>query len=660
MNRRGSVRKKERGRAGGASKGSGRSPRASYGQEGIWNVEQAGRSCAAYQTSMSLRLVGELDVRALQSSLKEVLRRHEGLRTHFEWRDGSAVQVIEEGGEFELGVEDLSQLAESERSQELMRLCQEEAQRRFDLSIGPLFRAGLLRLSEKEHVLLLTLHHIIADGWSMGILARELGMLYGAYCQGQVSPLAEPQLQYVDYALWQRGWLQGELLQRQLGYWKEQLAGAPAALEMPTDHPRPATASFKGGAVRFELGKELTGQLKGLAREHGATLFMVLLGAYQVLLSRWSGQSDVLVGSPIAGRTHRQTEGLIGLFVNTLVFRLQIGEGEGFGQLLRRVKESALDAYAHQDIPFERLVAELQPVRDLSRQPIFQVFFTLQNVPQEQMQLPGLQVQRLAGRQVSSKFDLSLTLEESEGKLRGRLEYATDLFEEATVERFAGHYERLLRGIVADVDGSVQKLPLLSEAEREQVLVRWNETAAPYPKDRCIHSLFEDQVQRTPDAVAVVYEDQQLTYRQLNEQANQLAHYLIGRGVRPDDRVGICAERGLEMMVGLLGILKAGGAYVPLDPSYPRERLRYMLSDSAPVLVLSTPGAGDVLGTEVLDLRQDRQLWAMQPLENPAPTGLASTHLAYVIYTSGSTGRPKGVMVEHRHGATSGCSTSRV
>ncbi len=539
-----------------------------------------------------------------------------------------------------------------------MRLAQAEATRPFELS-RELFRVWLIRLSAEEHILLVMLHHIISDVWSLlGILLRELSVLYAAYQEGRSSPLPELEAQYADYALWQREWLQGEILERQVAYWRERLRGIPAALELPTDRPRPATFSYKGARHPLALSKELTARLETLGRREGATLYMTLLAALQVLLSRWSGQDDIAVGSPIAGRTHRKMEGLIGFFINTLVMRTDLSGDPTFVELLGRVKSVALGAYTHQDLPFEKLVAELQPERDLSRQALIQVMFILQNMPLSSSGLPGLTWKPAPLVPASSKFDLTVEFFESESGLEGSVEYATDLFDRETIDRFAGNFKTLLEAVVEEADRPISELPLLGEAERRLLLEEWNETARDYPKEKLIHELFEEQVERTPDAVAVVHEDTWLSYGELNARANRLAHHLRELGVESDLRVALCLERGIEMVVSLLATLKAGGAYVPLDPAYPPERLAYMLEDSAPAVLLTHDAArkslaglaGDAPAVPVLNFDRDAAQWDGQSERNPsrADAGLNPRSLAYIIYTSGSTGLPKGVMVEHR------------
>src|SRR5829696_3565411 len=530
----------------------------SFSQQRMWLLDQLEPGTPTYNISHALRLSGTLDAEALRRSLEEIVSRHEALRTTFAAVDGEPVQVISAATDVELPIEDLTTLPEAERENEAKRLARQEARSPFDLERGPLVRAKLLRLGEEEHLLLLTMHHIVSDGWSMGVFWRELGALYGAFSEGKPSPLAEPPIQYADYALWQRQWLTGEALDRQLTYWKERLADIPN-LNLPTDHPRPAVQTHRGASQKLMLSESFSEALEDLARREGATLFMVLLGAFQVLLSRYAGQEDVAVGTPIAGRTRAETEGLIGFFVNTLVMRTDLSGDPSFREVLSRVREVALGAYDHQELPFEKLVEELKPERDLSRTPLFQVFFNMVNVPAARVEPPGLTMERLPSPDVEAKFELTLIFYERAKALKGGLTYNADLFDEATVQRMLSHFQTLLEGIVKDPDRHLSELPLLSEAERHRLLFEWNDTHAEYPRDRRIHTLFEEQAERTPDAVAVVFEDEQLTYQELNGRANQLAHHLRALGVGPEVLVGICVERSLEMVVGLLGILKAGG-----------------------------------------------------------------------------------------------------
>ncbi|HEV3052990.1 MAG TPA: condensation domain-containing protein, partial [Longimicrobium sp.] len=538
----------------------------SFAQERLWFLDRLEPGSPAYNLPAGWRLGGALDEATLERALGEVVRRHEALRTVFTEVGGSPVQVIAPFGGFVLPVEDLSGLGEVDREAALRRRAGEETRRGFDLSAGPLFRAVLLRLGAEDHMLLLSMHHIVSDGWSMGVLFRELSSLYAAYRDGGESPLSELAVQYADYAVWQREQLAGEVLDRQLAYWKERLADAPALLELPTDHPRPAVQTYRGASIPVELSLELLERLQALGRSEGATLYMVMLAAFQVLLSKYSGSEDIVVGSPIAGRTRGQVEELIGFFVNTLVLRTDLSGDPSFRETLRRVREATLGAYAHQELPFEKLVAELRPERSLSHSPLFQVMFALQNAEDRGSALAGLRVSGVGAAMEIAKFDLSLELKATPHGLRGGLTYSTDLFERGTVDRMLGHLERVLEQVAADVDVRLSRLELLGEAERALVLEEWSRTGSEDPADRCIHELFEAQAARVPEAVAVRFEEESLTYGELNERANRLAHHLTRLGVGPETRVGICLERGTEMVVSVLAVLKAGGAYVPLDP----------------------------------------------------------------------------------------------
>ncbi|HEU4556995.1 MAG TPA: amino acid adenylation domain-containing protein, partial [Longimicrobium sp.] len=561
------------------------------------------------------------------------------------------VQVVAPFGGFTLPVEDLSGLGEADREAEVRRRAAAEAARVFDLSRGPLFLAALLRLGGEDHVLLLSMHHVVSDAWSLGIFIRELSTLYAVYRDGGASPLAELPVQYADYAVWQREQLAGEVLDRELAYWRERLAGAPWLLELPTDHPRPAVRTYRGATAPVELSPELLERLQAVGRSEGATLFMTLLGAFQVLLAKYGGNDDVVVGSPIAGRTRGEVEELIGIFLNTLVLRTDLSGDPAFREVLRRVREVTLGAYEHQEMPFEQLVAELQPERSLSHAPLFQAMFTLQNARDGGGGgLPGLEIGGVDADIGVARFDLALALAPAAGGLRGGLTYSTDLFERGTAERMVRHLERVLEQVAADADVRLSRLDLLGEAERALVLEEWNRTEAGLPAERCIHHLFEAQAERTPGAVAVVHRGERLTYAELNARANRLAHHLGARGVGPDARVGVCVERRVGMLVGLLGVLKAGGAYVPLDPAYPVERLRYMVENSAPVMLLTEPaleGLFEGSGVPVVDLSAPAPEWAGLPESNPGRGDVGPGDLAYVIYTSGSTGLPKGVMVGH-------------
>ncbi|HEX8242563.1 MAG TPA: condensation domain-containing protein, partial [Longimicrobium sp.] len=477
----------------------------SFAQERLWFIDRLQPGSPAYNIPVAWRLGGALDEAALERSLGEIVRRHEALRTVFAETDGSPVQVIAPFAGFALPVEDLSGLGEADREAALRRRVGEEARRAFDLSAGPLFRAALLRLGAEDHVLLLSMHHIVSDGWSMGVLDRELAALYAAYREGRESPLPEPGVQYADYAVWQREHLRGEVLERQLSYWRERLADAPALLELPTDHPRPAVQTFRGAQARIELSAELLGRLREVCRREGATLYMVLLAGFQLLLSKYSGSEDVVVGSPIAGRSTREVEELVGFFVNTLVLRTDLSGDPTVGELLARVREATLGAYEHQDVPFERLVEELQPERSLSHTPLFQVMFALQNTGGPAESLGGVEMRRLAAESGTSKFDLMLALAEHAGGISGGLQYSTELFERSTIERMLGHLSRVLEQVAENAELRLSELEVMGADERRRVLEEWNATAAEYPAGECAHHRFEAQAARTPDAVAVVH-----------------------------------------------------------------------------------------------------------------------------------------------------------
>jgi amino acid adenylation domain-containing protein len=621
----------------------------SFAQERLWFLNQLEPDSPVYNQPKAIRLSGDLNIAALKKALDVLIERHEVLRTKFLLPDGRPVQIIGPVQSITLSLTDLSTLPSEEREIELCRRLLQVTDRVFNLSQDLMLRAALFRMTENEHVLLLVTHHIASDGWSTGILLREIVALYESFSAGEASPLADLPIQYADYAVWQREWLRGEVLERHLSYWKEKLAGI-SPLELPTDHPRPAVQTYNGARQSFAVPMNLCESLKELSRQQGVTLFMTLLAAFKVLLYRYTGQEDVVVGSPIAGRGRVEIEGLIGFFVNTLVLRTDLSGNPPFRELLKRVRESSLYAYTHQDLPFEKLVEELQSKRDLGHHPLFQVMFAFQNFPMQSVKLPGLTASPVKFQNDTAKFDLTLAMVEKEGKLDGSFEYSTDLFDETTIKRMIGHFQTLLEGVVANPDQRLSDLPILTEAERHQLLVEWNDTKREYPKDKCIHELFEAQVERSPDAVAVVFEDKTLTYRELSRRANQLAHYLQKLGVGPEVLVGLCVERSLEMVVGLLGILKVGGAYVPLDPTYPKERLAFMLKDiQAPVLLTQQQLIKKLPGYQgqLICLDADGETINEQSEDNPFHA-TTPANLAYVIYTSGSKGKPKGVMISHR------------
>ena len=622
-------------------------PPLSFGQERFWFLYQWEPANPAYNTSIVTRMDGPLDPRALDLTLTEIARRHETLRTTFAPDGASPVQLIHPATPIAAQRVDLSALSPDQRDAELSRLIHEHNVRPFDLVRGPIWRATLVHLEPCTHMLVLVVHHSVFDGWSVGPLYREFATLYDAFARGDDSPLPELPIQYADFAVWQKRRLRDDLLTQQLNYWREQLREA-TVLDLPTDRPRPPVQTFTGGAQEMRLPRDVVEALKSLGRSEHATLFMTLLAAFQALLHRYTGQDDIVVGTPIAGRTRVEVEQLIGFFVNMLVLRTDAAGDPTFRDFLGRTARVAFDAYAHQDTPFERLVGELHPARDPSRNPFFQVVFALQNAPRPSPSIGQLTLTRIAAQKPYTRFDLEVHFHEIEDGLVGRFIYNTMLFDAPTIARMTQHFRVLLDAIVADPDVPLSRLPLLTNEERRQILVEWNRTETTYPRDACIHTLFEAQATASPDAVAVVFDNHRLTYRQLNERANRLAHHLRELGVGPDAVVAICVERSIEMIVGFLGILKAGGAYMPLEPSYPRERLAFMLNDTD-VRVLVTKEALLPLIPENrarVTFLDDQHLEHNRS-DNPS-SGAAATNLAYVLYTSGSTGRPKGVAVPHR------------
>jgi amino acid adenylation domain-containing protein len=623
----------------------------SSSQTRLWFLDRLEGQSSTYNVPAAVQITGELQVDAFEQAIAEIVRRHEVLHTHFEQVNGNAVQVIDADFTLTLPIIDLQELAADKQSAEVQRLAVLEATKPFDLSKSPLMRVTLLRLGAKSHVFLLNMHHVVSDAWSIGIFIQELSTLYVAFSSGKISPLPELSIQYADFAAWQRQWLSGEVYQAKLNYWKQQLADAPPLLELPTDKPRPPIQTFKGSSLSYAIAPNLSEKLKLLSQKSGVTLFMTLHAAFALLIHRYSGQNDVSIGTPIANRNRKEIEPLIGFFVNTLVLRTRLEENQSFSKLLKQVQQVTLKAYEHQDVPFERVVEALQTERNLSHSPLFQVMFALQNAPMGQLELPGVTIAPLEIETVTSKFDLTLSMEETPQGLIGTWEYSTDLFNADTITRMAGHFQNLLEAIVASSEAPLNSLSFLTDAEKHQLLVEWNSNQGEYPVSQCIHEVFEEQVQKTPDAVAVVYADQHLTYAELNARANKVAHYLQSLGVGADMLVGICLERSLEMIIGILGILKAGGAYVPLDPDYPSDRLAYMLDDSQASVLLTQQKLTNSLPhstARVICLDTDWEVINQLSQEN-LNGGAAPNNLAYVIYTSGSTGKPKGVLVNHQN-----------
>ena len=623
----------------------------SFAQQRLWFINQMEPESPAYNMPVALRLTALLDQRALERSLNEIVRRHEPLRTSFPTVNGVPTQVVHDHCPVRLHIADLSQLEDDERARQADRLMNEEAQKPFDLEEGPVYRASMLRMGPEENLLLLTIHHIAADGWSLGILTRELKVLYNAYREEQPSTLPEIAFQYADFAVWQRNWLQGDELERQVSYWKERLDGAPTVLELPADRPRPPVQTFHCDQRRITIPASIVKDLKAYGHREGVTLFMLLLAAFEALLFRYTGTEDMLIGTPIANRTQTELEGLIGFFINTLALRSDLSGDPSFKDLLTRVRETILGAYTHQHLPFEKLVDELLPVRSLSHMPLCQVLFVLQNAPRSDKEADGLAIKTISAPGMRGKFDLQLTAAESETGLTVSALYSKDLFDDDRMVRLLGHYRTLLESVLADPTERISSLNMLTKPERSQVLVEWwNDTQVDLPEWLTLHRRIEDQVDRTPDAVALVFEGEELTYSQLDKRANQLAQYLCKQGVGPDVLVGLCMERSLEMVVGLLGILKAGGAYVPLDPSYPAERLEHMLLDARMPVVLTQHGLSSVLPAWdgiVVRLDTDWPDITLNSDQRPACC-VEPDNLAYVIYTSGSTGKPKVAMNSHR------------
>ncbi|HEX2094412.1 MAG TPA: amino acid adenylation domain-containing protein [Longimicrobiaceae bacterium] len=623
----------------------------SFAQQRLWFVEQLDPGDPVYNLPVALRLRGRLDAQVLERALTEIVRRHEVLRTVFRSTgSGEVEQVVLDPYSFVLRRTHLGGSVETERDAGVRELAREEAGAPFDLARGPLLRGTLVRMGDEDSVLLFTMHHIVSDEWSVPVLVREVSALYGAFSRGEPSPLPELPVQYADYAAWQREWLQGERLERQLSYWRGRLAGLPPLLELPTDRPRPVVAGARGGTRRLSLPAEVVDALRSLGRREGTTLFMTLLAGFQALLARYSGQGDVSVGIPVAGRTRVEVEGLIGFFVNTLVIRADLSDDPTVRELLSRGRERMLEAQTHQELPFERLVDELKVERSFSHTPLFQVMFTLADRGGATLRLGEVEVEEMRTGTGSSAFDLSLLLAEEDGGVSGIVEYRTELWEASTVDRMMEHFGVLLAGMAAWPDGRVSTIPLLAPAERRRVVEEWNDTRCEFPRDRCLHELFAEQARRTPDAPAAVSAHEVLTYAELDARATRLARSLRHLGVCPEVRVGICVERGTHFAVAVLAVLRAGGAYVPLDPAYPADRLAYLLQDSGARLLLSQEAlAGRLPATPARTLLLDAEPEAISAESaEPLESGAGPENLAYVIYTSGSTGKPKGVAVAHR------------
>ncbi|OYE02705.1 non-ribosomal peptide synthetase [Nostoc sp. 'Peltigera membranacea cyanobiont' 232] len=622
----------------------------SFSQQRLWFIDQLYHGSSFYNIPIAFHIKGQLNITVLQKSLNEILNRHEVWRTNFQIINGEPIQEIAPKLTWDLSIINLEHLSDNNWESEVKQFAAESAKKPFNLAKGLLVRATLLCLSGEEHVLLVTMHHIITDGWSCNVFLRELSTLYAAFSTNLPSPLPELPIQYTDFAIWQRDRIQGEFLATQLNYWQQQLKGELPVLQLPTDRPRPKVTTFSGAKQYFTLSKALTDVLRQLSQQEDATLFMSLLAAFNILLYRYTDQEDILIGSPIANRNRAELEGMLGLFVNTLVLRNNLSGNPSFREFLRRVREVTLDAYAHQDLPFEMLVEKLQLERDLSRNPLYEIMFVLQNTPTSVQQVSGLTLHNLEFDSGTAQLDIFLSISESQEGLTGYLEYNTDIFDSTTITQFINNFQTLLGNIVVNPEQHISELSLLTASEQEQLLLKFNQTYTDYPQDVSLNQLFEQQVELTPDSLALISQSEKLTYRQLNHRVNQLAHYLQKQGVTKETLVALCLERSIDMVVGILAILKAGGAYIPLDPNYPVERLNFMLSDSQASVLITHQEILEKLSlssakTVCLDIHKDEI--AQENPDNPINISV-SDNLAYIIYTSGSTGTPKGVLGTHR------------
>ena len=623
---------------------------ASFAQRRLWFLHQLDPSSTAYNMRGAVRFEGRLDFEALERSFNEIVRRHESLRTSFMTDDDELMQVVTPNQELHIDRIDLTAAPDDERDEELQRHIRLLSEHRFDFEKSETLRVTLLDLSETESVMVLVMNHIISDGWSLGVLVKEVVALYEAFVDGKPSPLPELAIQYLDFAQWQREWLAGSVRDEQLAYWKRTLGGKLPLLALPSDVPRKTTRTSRGATELLRVPADLSKRLNELGREHRATPFMIFLTAFQILLHRYTGLDDILVGTPVAGRTRPETQDLIGFFVNTLVMRTDLSGDPRFIDLLARVGDTTLEAQMHSDIPFEVLVEELHPERHLGHTQIFQVMLVMQNTPLPDINLKDLRVSLLEVEESTAKFELLLAFREDESGFTGSFQYSTERFTQTRIQQLARHFRQLLEGIVANPEGRVSELPLLTNDERQKLLVDWNDTASTFPQDHCLHTFFEEQAAKTPDRVALVYEEEQLTYAELNRRANQLAHHLRRLGVTTETLVAICMERSLEMVVGLLGILKAGGVYVPLDPSTPQQRLSFTLNDTQAAVILTQASLAAAFAEQrarVLCPDAEWDVISGESEENPV-VAVGPDNLAYVLYTSGSTGQPKGVQVTHR------------
>ena len=622
----------------------------SFGQERLWFVEQLNPGGSAYNIPAAVWLDPQTDLGMLEASLGEVVRRHESLRTVFRQQAGRPIQLIEPPRPVRIPLIDLGELGEAASRAEISRLAAEEAGRGFDLTLGPLMRASVARVGDGRQLLLLTMHHIISDGWSMSVLVNEMKSVYEAYAAGRISPLKELKIQYADYAIWQRERMSGESLERELDYWEEHLRGAPRMIELPTDRPRGAEMNRQGKVVIIELDEEVSEGVRKVSREEGATLYTALMAGLKALLSRLSGQAEITLGTPVAGRSRVEMERMIGFFVNTLALRTEVRGGESYRELLRRVREVVIEGQAHEEAPFEKVVERLQPERSLSHTPLFQVMFSLQTLQTEKREAAAASPERSDELGTAAKFDLNFALVDTGRGVTGSLAFRTDLFDDESAVRIARRFKTLITSVANNPDRKLSEISLLTDEERRLLLVDWNDTRAEYPLQHCLHNLVDIQAQKSPDAFAIVSDEESLTYRELCGRSNRLARRLRGLGARPGDMIALRAFRSVEMVVGMLGILKAGGCYVPIDPAYPQARISFMLEDTgAPIILTQASLLDSTPQTAARIVCLDRD-WPETDVESDGETAETATaeSMAYVIYTSGSTGKPKGVMVSHR------------
>src|SRR5580700_7170399 len=622
---------------------------ASFAQERLWFLDQLDAGTAAYNLPRAFRIIGPLKADILTQAFETVTQRHAALRTVFDSVEGEARQIVLSHVDVKIPVIDLTGIPKSERESEALRIAGEEGKKPFDLNEGPLLRPILVHLDEELHLLILVIHHIVTDGWSIALLFGEVTKCYAALVKNETPELPELPLQYAEYAQWQREYMSGDVLGNEIEHWKRKLAGAQTLLDLPTDHPRPRGHSWHGATEEISLDAAFLAKLKALAQTERCTLFMIAMASFQALLWRYTNQESILIGTPIAGRSEIEVENMIGLFVNTLVFRADFTHNLSFRQLMQQVRSFALEAYTHQDFPFEKLVEELIPQRSLDTHPLFQVMFTFQNIPKQIFEIPGLTIKEMPFEAGIAKFDLSVEVWEN-SEFHCQFEYNTDLFERVTIRRMLGHFENLLRAVVENPDLSLAKIPIMSVQERQQVLMDWNQTATDYSRDMPLHRAFEIQVNRSPDATAFLWAGRKWSYRQLNDEANRLADLLVEKGVTPGSLVGVFLERSAEMVVALLSILKAGAAYVPLDPAHPLERLRFLIDDASLGSIVTHSSIKNLLpenARNVLAFDTEGDGLSGEPTTNPSIL-VSSDQRAYIIYTSGSTGMPKGVEGTHR------------